>query len=79
MCSSRPLCKVNQANWVSLHLARLSILKGFLAVSKDVVAEAGSGDALSRKIYASYQQFRALIIDWNGIAEGAYQNSRRLS
>jgi hypothetical protein len=27
----------------------------------------------------SYQQFRALIIDWNGIAEGAYQNSRRLA
>ena len=56
-----------------------SILKGFLAVSKDVVAEAGSGDELSRKIYVSYEQFRALIIDWNGIAEGAYQNSRRLA
>ena len=56
-----------------------SILKAFLAVSKDVVAEAGSGDELSRKIYASYQQFRELIIDWNGVAEGAYQNSRRLA
>jgi TRAP-type mannitol/chloroaromatic compound transport system substrate-binding protein len=56
-----------------------SILKAFLAVSKDVVAEAGSGDELSKKIYASYQEFRALIIDWNGIAEGAYQNSRRLA
>jgi TRAP-type mannitol/chloroaromatic compound transport system substrate-binding protein len=56
-----------------------SILKAFLAVSKEVVAEVGSGDELSKKIYASYQQFRALIIDWNGIAEGAYQNSRRLA
>jgi TRAP-type mannitol/chloroaromatic compound transport system substrate-binding protein len=56
-----------------------SILKAFLAVSKEVVAEAGSGDELSRKIYASYEQFRALIIDWNGIAEGAYQSSRRLA
>ena len=55
-----------------------SILKAFLAVSKEVVAETGSGDELSRKIYASYRQFRELIIDWNGIAEGAYQNSRRL-
>ena len=56
-----------------------SILKAFLAVSKEVVAETGSGDELSRKIYASYRQFRELIIDWNGIAEGAYQSSRRLA
>ena len=56
-----------------------SILKAFLAVSKDVVAEAGSGNELSRKVYASYQQFRELIIDWSGVAEGAYQNSRRLA
>jgi TRAP-type mannitol/chloroaromatic compound transport system substrate-binding protein len=30
-----------------------ALLKGFLAISKDVVAEAGSGDEISRKIYAS--------------------------
>jgi TRAP-type mannitol/chloroaromatic compound transport system substrate-binding protein len=55
-----------------------SILKAFLALSKDVVAEAGSGDDLSRKIYASYQQFRASIMDWSDIAERAFLNSRGL-
>ncbi len=55
-----------------------SVLKAFLAISKDVVAEAGSGDELSRKIYASYQQFRASIMDWSDIAERAFLNSRRL-
>jgi hypothetical protein len=43
------------------------------------VAEAGSGDDLSKKIYASYQQFLPSIIDWSDIAEGALLNSRRLS
>ena len=37
-----------------------ALLKAFDEISKDVVAEIGSGDELSRKIYASYQQFRAL-------------------
>ena len=56
-----------------------SLLKAFLAISKDVVAEIGSGDDLSRKIYASYQQFRASIMDWSDIAERAFLNSRRLA
>src|SRR6266851_5717225 len=55
-----------------------SVLKAFLTVSKDVVAEAGSGDELSKKIYASYQQFRASIMDWSDIAERAFLNARRL-
>ena len=55
-----------------------SLLKAFLAISKDVVAEIGSGDDLSKKIYASYQQFRASIMDWSDIAERAFLNSRGL-
>jgi TRAP-type mannitol/chloroaromatic compound transport system substrate-binding protein len=55
-----------------------SLLKAFLAISNDVVAEIGSGDELSRKIYASYQQFRASIMDWSDIAERAFLNARRL-
>jgi TRAP-type mannitol/chloroaromatic compound transport system substrate-binding protein len=55
-----------------------SLLKAFLTVSKDVVAEIGAGDELSKKIYASYQQFRASIMDWSDIAERAFLNSRRL-
>src|SRR6202048_4730097 len=45
-----------------------SLLKAFLAISKDVVAEIGAADELSKKIYASYEQFRASILDWGGIA-----------
>jgi TRAP-type mannitol/chloroaromatic compound transport system substrate-binding protein len=56
-----------------------SLLKAFLTISKDVVAEIGSGDELSKKIYASYQQFRASIMDWSDIAERAFLNSRRLA
>jgi len=56
-----------------------TVLKELYRISKDVVAEAGSGDNLSKKIYASYQQFFALIIDWSDIAEGAVLNSRRLA
>jgi TRAP-type mannitol/chloroaromatic compound transport system substrate-binding protein len=55
-----------------------SVLKQLHRISKDVVAEAGSGDDLSKKIYASYQQSFPLIADWSDIAEGALLNSRRL-
>jgi TRAP-type mannitol/chloroaromatic compound transport system substrate-binding protein len=44
-----------------------SVLKQLYGISKDVVAEASSGDNISRKIYASYQQSFPLIIDWSHI------------
>ena len=56
-----------------------ALLKTFLKISKDVVAEIGSADELSKKIYASYQQFRASIMDWTDISERAYLNSRSLA
>jgi hypothetical protein len=43
------------------------------------VAEIGSGDELSKRIYASYQQFLGLIKNWSDIAEGAVLLSRRLA
>jgi TRAP-type mannitol/chloroaromatic compound transport system substrate-binding protein len=55
-----------------------SLLKAFHEIGKEVVAKAGSGDEVSRKIYASYQQFRASIMDWSDISERAYMNSRAL-
>jgi TRAP-type mannitol/chloroaromatic compound transport system substrate-binding protein len=55
-----------------------SVLLAFLETSKDVVAQAGSSDDLSRKIYASWQQFRTLIMDWSDLAERAVMNARRL-
>jgi TRAP-type mannitol/chloroaromatic compound transport system substrate-binding protein len=56
-----------------------SLLKEFLRISREVVAEIGSRDDLSRKIYASYQQFRALAIDWSDVAERSFMNSRGIA
>ena len=56
-----------------------ALLTEFLRIAEDVVAEFGSGDELSRKIYASYQQFRASMMDWSDVAERAFLNSRRLA
>ena len=66
---ARSLAEFNANNALSLRKLRAggtvnilkfdkSVLKALLAISKDVVAEAGSGDDLSRKIYQSYAQFR---------------------
>ena len=56
-----------------------SLLKAFLNLSKDVAAEFGAADDLSKKIYASYEQFRTSIMDWSDIAERAFLNARRLA
>lgn len=56
-----------------------ALLKSMNEISKDVVAKAGEGDALSRKIYASYRQFRTSVMDWSDISERAYLNSRSLA
>jgi TRAP-type mannitol/chloroaromatic compound transport system substrate-binding protein len=56
-----------------------SLLKEFLRISKDVIADIGASDDLSRKIYASYQQFGSAIMDWSDIGERAVLNGRRAS
>ena len=87
---ARSLAEFNANNALSLRKLREkstvkivkfddSLLKAFLALSNEVVAEIGSGDELSRKVYASYEQFRRSIADWSDIAERAYLNSRRLA
>ena len=52
------------------------VLKAVLEISKDVVAELGTRDELSKKIYASYQQFRTLVSDWNAVSARDYLSSR---
>ena len=54
------------------------LLKTFQALSKDVIAEIGSSDELAKKIYQSYEHFRASIVNWTDISEAAYLNSRSL-
>jgi TRAP-type mannitol/chloroaromatic compound transport system substrate-binding protein len=87
---ARSLAEFNANNALSLRKLREegtvkilkfddTVLKTLLALSKDVVAEIGAQDELSKKIYASYQQFRASIMDWSDIAERAFLNARRLA
>jgi TRAP-type mannitol/chloroaromatic compound transport system substrate-binding protein len=56
-----------------------NLLRAFMEMSRDVVAEAGSGDDLARKIYASFQEFRELTRNWSDIADGAYLSARKLA
>lgn len=56
-----------------------ALLKSFQTTSKDVVADIGSSNDLSRKIYNSYEQFRSSIMNWSDIAERAFLNARGLT
>jgi TRAP-type mannitol/chloroaromatic compound transport system substrate-binding protein len=56
-----------------------SLLKAFLKISEEVVAETGASDELSRKIHASYRQFRDSTMHWSDVAERAFLNSRALA
>jgi TRAP-type mannitol/chloroaromatic compound transport system substrate-binding protein len=53
-----------------------AILETFAQISRDVVAEKGTADELSTRIYRSYFDFRALIREWSDISEGAYLGIR---
>src|SRR5262249_32986866 len=72
------LRKLREEGTVKLLRFHDSVLKVLHTISKEVVAEAGSRDDLSRKIYASYQQFRPSIMNWSDIADRAFLNSRKL-
>jgi TRAP-type mannitol/chloroaromatic compound transport system substrate-binding protein len=56
-----------------------SVLKALHTISREVVAEIGGADELSKKIYRSYEQFRVSIMDWSDISERAFLNSRSLA
>ena len=76
--NARSLRKLRDEGTVKILKFDDALLKAFRTLSTDVIAEIGSGDELSKKIYASYQQFRASIMDWSDIAERAFLNARRL-
>jgi TRAP-type mannitol/chloroaromatic compound transport system substrate-binding protein len=82
------LAEYNANNALALHKLRSEgvvkiqrfndvLLRTFARISKDVVAELGAGAVLSKKIYASYEEFRAVITNWSDVAEGAYFRVRK--
>jgi TRAP-type mannitol/chloroaromatic compound transport system substrate-binding protein len=87
---SRSLAEFNANNAKSLRTLREdgkvkilkfddALLKALYVISQDVLSQAGSGDAISKKVYASYEQFRGLIVDWSDISERSYLNGRALA
>jgi TRAP-type mannitol/chloroaromatic compound transport system substrate-binding protein len=77
--NARALRRLRDEGTVKIRKFDDALLKEFFRLSQDVVAEAGSADELSRKIYASYQQFHGAIIDWSDISERAFLNARGLA
>jgi TRAP-type mannitol/chloroaromatic compound transport system substrate-binding protein len=53
-----------------------ALLRTFAVLSKEVIAEAGTRDESTAKIYRSYMGFRDLVRDWSAIADGAYFDIR---
>ena len=52
------------------------VLERLKELSDQVVAEIADKDALSRRVYASFNDFRAQVIQWHNISERAYLNAR---
>ena len=69
---------VNKHN-VQLHEFSDEFYKAAGKVAKDVVAKAGSGDDLAKRIYESYSNFRKLAMQWSKYSDQSYMNKRALS
>lgn len=63
---------------VQLHEFSDEFYKAAGEAAKHVVAKAGEGDDLSRRIYESYMKFRALSTEWSKYSDQSYMNKRSL-
>lgn len=52
------------------------VLDKLRTISEEVVAEIAAQDALSAKVYQSYQTFRKQVVAWHDISERTYLNVR---
>lgn len=52
------------------------VLDKLRAISEEVVAEIAAQDALSAKVFESYQRFRKQVVAWHDISERTYLNVR---
>jgi TRAP-type mannitol/chloroaromatic compound transport system substrate-binding protein len=74
--NARALRKLRAEGVVKIRKFDDAVLRAFAEISRDLVAGAGSGDDLSKKIYGSYSEFRTLVREWTDIADGAYLGIR---
>lgn len=73
------LSRLREEGSVQLRRFDDAMLKTFAEIARELVDEAGSGDAAAAAIYRSYMAFRASIREWTAVADAAYLDSRRLS
>jgi TRAP-type mannitol/chloroaromatic compound transport system substrate-binding protein len=73
--NARSLRRLREEGKIKIARFNDPVLNAVHGLSKEVVAEIGARDELSRKIYASYLQFRNSIADWGEIS-GRYLSSR---
>jgi TRAP-type mannitol/chloroaromatic compound transport system substrate-binding protein len=77
--NARSLAKLRDGGIVKIRKFDDAVLKELQRLSREVLAEIGAGDELSKKIYASYQSFRSVALAWSDVAERAFLNARGLS
>jgi TRAP-type mannitol/chloroaromatic compound transport system substrate-binding protein len=56
-----------------------NLIREFGRLSKEVIAEIGATDPLTRKVRDSYMSFLAGVMDWGELSETGYRDSRRLA
>jgi TRAP-type mannitol/chloroaromatic compound transport system substrate-binding protein len=87
---TRSLAEFNGENVKALKLLRAdprikilrfsdALIKEFGRLSKEVVAEIGAKDPLTRKVYDGYMAFLAGVMDWGELSETGYRDTRRLA
>ena len=54
------------------------VFQGFGNAAKDVLADAGNNDAMTKEIYESFLAFRRQAADWSRYSDQAYMNKRAL-
>jgi TRAP-type mannitol/chloroaromatic compound transport system substrate-binding protein len=85
---TRSLAERNAENVKSLKLLRADtrikirrfndeLIKTFGKLSKEVIAEIGAKDPLTRKVHDSYMAFLAGVMDWGELSETGYRDTRR--
>jgi TRAP-type mannitol/chloroaromatic compound transport system substrate-binding protein len=87
---TRSLAQFNAENVKSLKLLREDkrikivrfsdeLIRTFGTLSKGVLADVGTKDPLTGKVYDSYMAFLAGIMDWGELSETGYRDTRRLA
>jgi TRAP-type mannitol/chloroaromatic compound transport system substrate-binding protein len=56
-----------------------NLIATFGKLTREVLADVAAKDSLTQKVYESYMAFLIDIMDWEGVAERGYLDSRRVA